>query len=590
MPRSLMIVLLAAGTMAAAVLCMAKGSPGGTAGRARAGEGGLNPADVRKAGPQTGDSPAPAEPPRNWTPVVPAGAESAAPETVASLQYFGGPVVSNVVTVSVLWGPSVDATVAAAMPGFLKDVTNSAYMDWLCEYNTLGLSGVTTNQVIGRGSFAGQFGITPQHTATTVSDADVQNEITYQMEQGNLPPPQYDGQGYPESLYLIDFPPGVTIELPDGSKSCQVFCAYHGTMLYNQKPLMYSIQPDFTGACAGGCGSGSVLQNEESAHSHQLIEVVTDPEVGLLNGVLGWYDPQGSDGEIGDICNSQEAAVTINGHSYTVQKEWSNRQNNCVTSGVQMASPPSIAGPSSVPAGGTLTLTATGGAAPYEWDFDPGTGQQVIPGQTAATLTLSPVGLSDSGTFYVFSKGNCSAESAPWAVRVCPVITLAPSQLPGPVPGAAYAQTLTASGGSAPYTFAVTAGALPAGLALSSSGVLSGTPTTGASANFTVRATDALGCVGERAFTLQAVAPPEITGMKKVAPPFKIVVTGSNLQNGIKVFIDGAQWSAVVWKKTTKVLLMGAKSLKAAVPKGTPTNFTFVNPDGGTATMSNWNW
>lgn len=588
MRRSLKIELFAAGWMAAAVLCMAEGSPGGMAKSAGAGDGSSNRADMRQAALQTGDAPAPVELLKTWTPVVEPGAESAIAETTASLQYFGGPVVSNVVTVSVLWGPNVDATVAAAMPGFLRDVTNSAYMDWLCEYNTLGRSGATTNQVIGRGSFAGQFTISPQHTATTVTDADIQNEITYQLEQGNLPPPQYDGQGYPESLYLIDFPPGVTIELPDGSRSCVVFCAYHGTMLFNQRPLMYSIQPDFSGACAGGCGSGSVLQNEESAHSHQLVEVVTDPEVGLPDPLLGWYD--NSNGEIGDICNSQQATLGVNGHSYTVQKEWSNRQNNCVTGGVQMASAPTISGPSSVPAGGTLTLTATGGTAPYEWDFDPGTGEQVISGQTSATLTLSPVAPSDSGTFYVFSKGNCSAESAPWAVRVCPVIVLAPSQLPGPVPGVAYSQAISASGGTAPYTYAVTAGALPPGLALSTGGVLSGTPTSGASASFTVTATDARGCVGERAYTLQAVAPPVIAGMKKVAPPFKIVVTGSNLQNGIKVFINGTQWSTVLWKKTTKVLLTGGKALKGTVPKGTPTDFTFVNPDGGTAILSRWSW
>ncbi len=54
----------------------------------------------------------------------------------------------------------------------------------------------------------------------------------------------------------------------------------------------------------------------------------------------------------------------------------------------------------------------------------------------------------------------------------------------------AYSQQLTASGGTATYTYSVTSGALPAGLTLSSTGLLSGTPTVVNTFNFTVTATD----------------------------------------------------------------------------------------------------
>ena len=58
--------------------------------------------------------------------------------------------------------------------------------------------------------------------------------------------------------------------------------------------------------------------------------------------------------------------------------------------------------------------------------------------------------------------------------------------------GTAYGPvTLAATGGTAPYTWTVAAGsALPAGLTLSSAGVISGTPTTAETANFTVLVTD----------------------------------------------------------------------------------------------------
>jgi PKD repeat protein len=75
--------------------------------------------------------------------------------------------------------------------------------------------------------------------------------------------------------------------------------------------------------------------------------------------------------------------------------------------------------------------------------------------------------------------------------------------LPAGTQGVAYSQTITASGGSSPYSFLVTSGALPSGLTLSSGGLLSGTPSvSGPSFNFTIQATDTNSCTGSRAYTL----------------------------------------------------------------------------------------
>ncbi|MFN7974376.1 MAG: putative Ig domain-containing protein [Acidobacteriota bacterium] len=86
----------------------------------------------------------------------------------------------------------------------------------------------------------------------------------------------------------------------------------------------------------------------------------------------------------------------------------------------------------------------------------------------------------------------------------CPNITVNPgSPLPPGTTGTPYSATFTGSGGTAPYTFTVTAGALPPGLALNgATGVLSGTPTAQGTYNFTIRATDVNGCFGARAYTL----------------------------------------------------------------------------------------
>lgn len=73
------------------------------------------------------------------------------------------------------------------------------------------------------------------------------------------------------------------------------------------------------------------------------------------------------------------------------------------------------------------------------------------------------------------------------------------------VVGLDYRQTVSAAGGQPPYSFALSAGALPAGLGLSPDGLVSGRPTTPRLSVFTVQARDALGAAAARVFT-QAVA------------------------------------------------------------------------------------
>jgi len=67
-----------------------------------------------------------------------------------------------------------------------------------------------------------------------------------------------------------------------------------------------------------------------------------------------------------------------------------------------------------------------------------------------------------------------------------------------------YSTTLLASGGTPPYTWSITAGALPTGLSLSAAGVISGTPgpKTAGVANFTVRVTDSIPATASQALSL----------------------------------------------------------------------------------------
>jgi hypothetical protein len=67
-------------------------------------------------------------------------------------------------------------------------------------------------------------------------------------------------------------------------------------------------------------------------------------------------------------------------------------------------------------------------------------------------------------------------------------------------------QTLSAGGGTAPYTWAVAAGALPTGLSVSSGGVLSGTPSQSGTFLVRIKATDNNAVIGYRDFVLTIAA------------------------------------------------------------------------------------
>src|SRR5207249_8342455 len=95
-----------------------------------------------------------------------------------------------------------------------------------------------------------------------------------------------------------------------------------------------------------------------------------------------------------------------------------------------------------------------------------------------------------------------SVTSAANFLTVMPPVTLSPATLPAATVGVAYNQSVTASGGTGPYTFSKTAGALPAGMTLNSSGAITGIPTTTGTASFTVQALDSLNNVGSASYNL----------------------------------------------------------------------------------------
>ena len=97
---------------------------------------------------------------------------------------------------------------------------------------------------------------------------------------------------------------------------------------------------------------------------------------------------------------------------------------------------------------------------------------------------------------------SCTGQRAYSLSVVCPTVTVSPPALAAGTVGVPYNQSLSADGGNGPYTFGIALGTLPDGMDLSTAGELSGTPTTGGTANFTVSATNAEDCSGIQAYAL----------------------------------------------------------------------------------------
>jgi len=89
------------------------------------------------------------------------------------------------------------------------------------------------------------------------------------------------------------------------------------------------------------------------------------------------------------------------------------------------------------------------------------------------------------------AKGSDTATTTFTLTINAPLAISTPAALPGGVAGASYAVTLAATGGVPPYTWSLNSGStLPAGLTLTSAGILSGTPTTAGTYSFGITVTD----------------------------------------------------------------------------------------------------
>jgi len=206
------------------------------------------------------------------------------------------------------------------------------------------------------------------------------------------------------------------------------------------------------------------------------------------------------------------------GTSYTFKVAAINAAGTGPASAASAAATPN-AGPSltfSAPPAGEVSvaysdqLTATGGTGALTWSVSGGSLQ---PGLTLNSSTGLLSGTPTTAGSYAFTvkvtdtAGGSATQAATVTIAAGP--SLANPAPPSGQAAVAYSDALSVTGGTGPFTWAVSSGSLPSGLTLNSStGVLSGTPAAAGLYTFTVKVTDAKGLTATQSLSMTITVGP----------------------------------------------------------------------------------
>jgi hypothetical protein len=181
---------------------------------------------------------------------------------------------------------------------------------------------------------------------------------------------------------------------------------------------------------------------------------------------------------------------------------------------VSDGSSPSITSPASLDgiqgAALNIHLTVAGGVPPYRWSLSSGGLPNGVSLSESGVLTGSAAALGSTTVGFQVTDAVAKSGQKSITINIVPP----PPEVATLLLGAAeqnkpYSEALNGNGGKPPYRWAVVGGALPAGISLSTTGTLAGTPTVDGNFEFTVELTDSDSKKARRTLILN-VKPPSL--------------------------------------------------------------------------------
>ena len=148
-------------------------------------------------------------------------------------------------------------------------------------------------------------------------------------------------------------------------------------------------------------------------------------------------------------------------------------------------------------------FTASGGTVPHTFAVTSGSLPPGLSLNASGVLSGTPTQPGNFSFSITATDANACSGTRAYTLGVgCKTFIVKPDSLPVAKPNAPYTQTLTSTGGAAPYRYTIGNGQLPTGLSLSTGGVLSGTPTQVGSYEFAVTVQDSGVCAALWSYTL----------------------------------------------------------------------------------------